>query len=147
MGVRLKLSIKLFAIFIGFIAIVALIGIGLFWWSAEKMCGNVEVVAIPIAGTKYKVVVFQRDCGATTGFSTQASILDRSSQLKNNGGNIFAADTNHGAAPSGPGGGPALRVKVFGPQKIELSYHKNTRVFDAERQYKEIKILYSVFGN
>jgi hypothetical protein len=37
-----------------------------------------------------KAIVFQRDCGATTGFSTQISILKSNEDLDNNeGGNIF----------------------------------------------------------
>lgn len=36
-----------------------------------------------------KAVTFQRDCGATTGFSTQISILNADDKLRNERGNVF----------------------------------------------------------
>ena len=41
---------------------------------------------------KHKAVVFQRDCGATTDFSTQLSIIETDKELENNVGNIFIID-------------------------------------------------------
>ncbi|HEX5605144.1 MAG TPA: hypothetical protein VFY96_01440 [Candidatus Binatia bacterium] len=78
-------------------------------------------------GTK-KVVVFQRDCGATTDFSTQASLLATNEKLENEGGNVFSADTNHNAAPSGVGGGPELRVRWESRNRLLLQHHPSARV-------------------
>ena len=41
----------------------------------ENLCGNEIIEEIKSPDNKYKLVIFQRDCGATTGFSTQISIL------------------------------------------------------------------------
>ena len=41
---------------------------------------------------KRKIVVFSRNCGATTGFSTQASVLERAETLPNEGGSLFVVD-------------------------------------------------------
>src|SRR5882757_3734258 len=49
-------------------------------------------------GTR-KIVVFERSCGATTGFSTQASLLKSDQALPTTAGNLYIADDNHGAAP------------------------------------------------
>jgi hypothetical protein len=38
-------------------------------------CGNQLYQEVLSPDNKYKAVVFQRDCGATTGFSTRVSIL------------------------------------------------------------------------
>ena len=55
----------------------------------EFMCGD-DVLAEDVSPNgKKKVTVFQRDCGATTGFSTQASILDAESKLPARGGNVL----------------------------------------------------------
>jgi hypothetical protein len=70
MGIGFQIFKKTTGILLGFVAIVILIAFGVFWWSAETMCGNREISLTPIPGTKYKVVVFERDCGATSGFST-----------------------------------------------------------------------------
>src|SRR6266550_3254126 len=71
-------------------------------------CGNELLKEVASPNGRMKAVVFQRDCGATTGFSTQVSVFRRDQRLPNEGGNLFAADTNHGAAPSGQGGGPVV---------------------------------------
>jgi hypothetical protein len=147
MGTGFKIFKKAAGILLGFLTVIILILFGLFWWSAGTMCGNREISSTPIPGTKYKVVVFERDCGATTGFSTQASIIKATAKLKNVNGNIFTADCDHGAAPAGPSGGPELQVKVAGPGFIELSHHASARVFDAQTIYKGIDIRYSTFGN
>lgn len=105
-----------FRILGGFAVIGILIIIGFFLWltkSMDDMCGNTEVSTTHIPGTEYKVVVFQRDCGATTGDSTQASIIKTSQKLKNEGGNIFSADDDHGAAPAGPRGARKSGLKFF----------------------------------
>jgi len=58
------------------------------------MCGN-EIFAETASPDKnHKAILFQRGCGATTGFSTQISILNSSDVLKNEDGNILTAD-NH----------------------------------------------------
>ncbi|MDU0458069.1 MAG: hypothetical protein RW306_04985 [Geobacteraceae bacterium] len=147
MGIGFQIFKKTAGIFIGFAAIAILIVFGLFWWSVETMCANKEVSSTPIPSTKYKVVVFARDCGATTGFSTQASIIKSTAKLKNDNGNIFTADCGHGAAPAGPGGGPELRVKIIGPSAIELAHHPSAQIFDAQTNYEGISIKYSSFEN
>jgi hypothetical protein len=147
MGIGFQIFKKTAGICIGFAVIVILIVFGLFWWSAETMCANKEISSTIIPGTKYKVVVFERDCGATTGFSTQASIIKTNAKLKNENGNIFTADCDHGAVPAGPAGGPELRVKVIGPNAIELTHHPRARVFDAQTNYEGISIQYSSIGN
>jgi hypothetical protein len=42
-------------------------------------------------GTK-KIILFSRNCGATTGFNTQGSILERTDTLPDCGGSTFIID-------------------------------------------------------
>ena len=94
-----------------------------------ELCGN-QVIREDLApDKKFKVVTFQRDCGATTGFSTQASLIEANSSLLNKGGNIFAADTNHGKAPATVTGGPELVVSWKDSKHLVLQYHSQARVF------------------
>jgi hypothetical protein len=65
------------------------------------MCANDLLTEIPSPDGALKAVVFQRDCGATTSFSTQISILWTNRPLPNETGNLFVADTDHGKAPRG----------------------------------------------
>jgi len=90
-------------ILLGIVIIVALLvgylSYGLYKFSSG-MCENQIVSEIPSPDRSYKVVIFQRACGATTDFSTQISLLSLTSSLPDDGGNIFATDPNYGKAPS-----------------------------------------------
>jgi hypothetical protein len=59
--------------------------IGLFLYTADDMCKNIVYKEYASPNAQLKAVVFARDCGATTGFSTQVSILDFDESLKSNG--------------------------------------------------------------
>ena len=88
----MKKLLKIFAITL--VCFVGLIGIGLY--ALDKMfsgmCGN-EIFNETVAPDgNLKAVIFQRDCGATTGFSTQISLITSVDKLENNGGNIFIVD-------------------------------------------------------
>ena len=107
----------------------------------EGACGNdlLATLSSPRAGPK--LIIFQRDCGATTGFSTQASILGASDTLQGSG-NVFIADTDHGKAPSGPGGGPQLAARWISRDTLELRYHPQARVFRADSAQRGVTIRY-----
>jgi hypothetical protein len=111
----------------------------------EKMCRN-QILAESVSpdGSK-KFVVFQRSCGATTGFSTQASLLSVDAALPDEPGNVFVADTDQGVAPSGTGGGPELRSHWAAPNNLMIQYHVAARVFKAEQRFKDAEINYETF--
>ena len=105
-------------------------------------CGNEVLTQIVSPNGSYKAVVFQRDCGATTGFSTQVSIVNKHSELGNSTGNVFVADTGHGSAPSGPGGGPVVAVQWRTPDHLVISHHGAARVFKARSHTHGIEVRY-----
>ena len=74
------------------------------------MCGNDEVTRLGSADGTLDAVLFQRACGATTGFSTQVSVVRAGERLADDGGNAFVADADHGRAPSAAWGGPPANV-------------------------------------
>lgn len=72
-----------------FVGIVAYALNGLFL----GMCSNEIFNEAMGPDRKLKAIVFQRDCGATTGFSTQISLIPSDYQLKDDeGGNVFIVD-------------------------------------------------------
>ena len=89
-----------------------------------------------------KIIVFERSCGATTGFSTQASLLKSDEALPAAPGNLYIADTNHGAAPSGPGGGPALKIRWKTPRSVILTSAVGARVLLAQPQIEDVRVEY-----
>lgn len=125
---------------------ILMLAVIVFWFVGPDACNNEILAKIPSPDKKYNLYIFQRDCGATTGFSTQASILPVSESLPNKKGNIFIADTNHGEAPSGKGGGPELKADWQQSGFLSLKYHKKTRVFESEASYDEVKITYATFN-
>ena len=122
--------------------LLLVVGIGALAYLFSDMCGNDLVAEFVSPDGGAKLVVFQRDCGATTGFSTQASLVKPDAKLPGSSGNLFVADTDHGIAPSGPGGGPELRVRWEGPKRLLLQHHAKARVFKAELRFNAIEIRY-----
>jgi hypothetical protein len=104
-------------------------------------CGNDLLATIPSPRGSRKLVIFQRDCGATTGFSTQASLLPAHERLRGSG-NVFIADTDHGKAPSGPVGGPQLDARWIAEDTLELRYHPQARVFLADSAQPDVLIRF-----
>lgn len=58
----------------------------------RSMCGSETFQEILSPDNEYKIVIFQRDCGATTGFSTQVSILKADQRLPDDWGNLLSLD-------------------------------------------------------
>ena len=114
-------------------------------WFGESMCRNEALDERISPDGKLKVVVFQRDCGATTGFSTQASIVGAREAVPKGSGNIFIADTGHGAAPAGKGAGPELRVRWMGSRRVILSHHPAAQVFKADRDHNGVEVVFERF--
>jgi hypothetical protein len=135
--------LKALSLFVGALAaLFAIAGACFYFLVADSMCGN-ELLSEAISPNgAMKAVVFQRDCGATSGLSTQVSVLKASATIENASGNTFTADTNRGAAPSGPGGGPAVSVRWASPQTLVVSHHPGARVFTARSTVQEINVRF-----
>lgn len=105
-------------------------------------CVNDMVGQVQSPDGQFKAVIFERDCGATTDFSTQVSIVPTSTPLPDTAGNVFVTDGNHGAAPPGRGGGPNVWVKWLNPKLIKIVYDKRAATYKMEKQYQNINITY-----
>lgn len=106
-------------------------------------CSNRAISETPSPDAKLQAVVFTRDCGATTGYGTHVSILPSSAALSpKDGGNLFIADANHGAAPSGPGTGPDVQVEWVGRNRLRLRHDHRARVFKAEQLVAGVRVEY-----
>jgi hypothetical protein len=112
------------------------------WAIARDMCGNEILAELPAPDNRHRAVVFQRDCGATTGFSTQVSVLRGSRSLPNDGGNVFIADTDHGRAPAGSRGGPVVDVRWIDNAQLEIGHDIRARVFTADSLVEGVKIRF-----
>jgi hypothetical protein len=106
------------------------------------MCGNDEVSRVRSPDGMHVAVVFERNCGATTGFSTQVSIVSSGDSLPPESGNIFIADTDHGAAPAAAWGGPDVQIQWGSNTQVTVSYHRAARVFRSVTSHSGVEILY-----
>lgn len=85
--------------------------------------------------------MFQRDCGATTGFSTQISVLEKGDE-PSGGGNTFRANDDHGAAAAGDWGGPWAEMRWLASDHLLIRYAAKSRLFEQEEEVLGIKISY-----
>ena len=108
----------------------------------DSMCSNQVISKTKSPDGSLEAVVFQRDCGATTDFSTQVSIFRSWFPRGNSSGNVFVSDTNHGAAPAGMGGGPDVNVKWQSANELVISHHFKVRIYLAEPQWGSVKVKY-----
>ena len=83
---RIVASIAILAL--GILAVLAF----LFFLLSANVCENQVFTEVFSPDKTHKAVLFQRDCGATTGFSSQVSLLKAGSTLANEGGNVMVVD-------------------------------------------------------
>ena len=90
---------------------------------------------------RLKAVLFQRDCGATTGFSSQVSVTDADKKLSGVG-NAFVADTDHGVANAASWGGPWVELRWLSPKKMLIRYDARARVFTQNAAVSGVTVTY-----
>lgn len=107
------------------------------------MCGITLVDEIANTTHSKKAVVFVVNCGATTDYSTQVSILNYDDIISDNlRGNIFISDTNHGEAPSFNSAGPEVLAEWIDNDNLIIRHHPKARIFKAENILDSITIEY-----
>ncbi len=110
------------------------------------LCGNTVVAEALSPDQRHRAVVFQRDCGATTGLlSTQVSVIGARDALPDEGGNAFVADGHPGVRPDAPVGGPAVHVRWASAASLRISHRAGMRVFKQQPQVSGIKVAYEPF--
>lgn len=104
-------------------------------------CENTILSEAGSPNGRLTAILFERSCGATTGHSTQVSVL-RSGVRPAAAGNTFVADANHGAAEESAGGGPWVEVAWIDDDNLIVRYDEQARVFTAQPNIAGVKITY-----
>jgi hypothetical protein len=134
-----KTTLATFGVLVG----ATLLGVAALWaLFVRDLCENQVLADIAAPDHRTRAVVFQRNCGATTDFSTQVSLVRGSRQLSNGGGNVFVVDSDHGRAPAGPGGGPAVEVRWIDAAQLEIRHDQRARVFHADSLVHGVRIRF-----
>lgn len=86
-----------------------------------------------------KIVVFQRDAGATTGFSIQVSVLKSNKNLKNSDkGNIFVIAGNKTDFESGK----LFDISWNDEKTLNITLHSDKKVYKQVEKLENISIQY-----
>jgi hypothetical protein len=99
-------------------------------------CGNQVVNETMSPDKRMRAVIFERDCGATTDFNTQISILGENESLPHAGGNVFVEDSDHGASKYW------AEVRWDSPERMVVRYPARARIFHKEARVKGVSITY-----
>jgi hypothetical protein len=100
-------------------------------------CANSILAEVPSPDNSHRAVVFERSCGATTSFSAQVSVLNSRDRQPRDGGNVFVADNNHGAARH-----LQVTVRWSAPDRLVILYPESARIFRREVSIDGITIAY-----
>ncbi|MFJ8258625.1 hypothetical protein ACIQ4Z_15430 [Peribacillus asahii] len=93
------------------------------------MCGNEIVHTVPSPSDEKVAYIFSRDCGATTGFSPQLSILDKDDKFPNKSGNTFRTNKN-------------FSIVWVGEKKLQVIYDKESETYEMDKRVNGIGIDY-----
>jgi len=95
------------------------------------MCENEVSKTVTSPSGELVVAVFNRGCGATSGFNTQISIIKADDKLENDGGNLFIAD---GTLP--------LEVRWNSEAEVIISGVGNSEIYKKENSLNGVAITY-----
>lgn len=109
-------------------------------------CDNQVVSRKGAPGGRLSAVMFERSCGATTGFTTQISLL-RPGEVPAGKGEVFIADDNHGAAIAGRWGGPWAGTEWLGPDRLLIRHAGKARIFLRREEASGVRITYQALNN
>jgi len=127
---------------IKFLYNAALLVIAICMTGCDDVCSN-EVIAEKVNNSKtYKLVHFDRNCGATTGNSNQLSIVSIDKSLDNEGGNIFIASSDSGSNLETDRG---VVAKWLNDSTVLIKYEKDLTVFEKVNKVGEINVVYESF--
>lgn len=109
-----------------------LFAVTLLWGCTADLCGNDPLTHAESPDKKHLAVIFVRDCGATTGYSTQVSIWRQPAELLNESGNIAVVDGKTSSAS----------VRWDGNDRLVISGMGSDKRFLRVAEYQGIKIEY-----
>jgi hypothetical protein len=122
---------------------IAIVSLSLFLAGCSRdMCADAIVRVVTSPDGAWDAVLFQRDCGATTGFTTQISVLRHGERLAGNG-NVFIADADHGRAAAGPWGGPWAEMRWLAADHLQIRHARDARVFTRLGREAQVRISYA----
>jgi len=100
-----------------------------------------EVVMSP--DSSKKAVLYQFDCGATTPFTSNVSILDANAPLTSSAKRVFTA---HGGSQRGTWQGPLASVKWTSDVALEVTYIADATVTTQKTSERNVQLRYQLLA-
>jgi len=94
-------------------------------------CGNEVASTIESPRGGHVAVIFNRNCGATTGFNTQLSVLAKGDAVPKEAGNTFIAD-----------GSLALKVRWVSESQLVVAGVQGAKIFKQEKLANGVVVSY-----
>ena len=120
---------------LGAIAAVALVAIAI--RNYFPLCANESIQIVHSPSKQKRAVIFSRNCGATTGYNTQISIVDATENLANTPGNVFVSDSAQDYAKRNE-----AIVRWKADDELVINYGASARVFKSLEAAAGVKIIY-----
>ncbi|WP_426292698.1 hypothetical protein ACN9ML_24275 [Dyadobacter endophyticus] len=91
----------------------------------------------------HKIILYTRNCGATTGFSTHIALAESDEDI-DDGTTIFVADDNHGESNLHAAYQALVDINArwIDNDSLELSYDRNARLFTEKVKADGITIIH-----
>jgi hypothetical protein len=120
---------KAFLITIITIIILFMAGRYLLNFLFEDLCGNDIKQRIPSPNGENIAYIFDRSCGATTGFSPQLSILYKGDELENESGNTFRSEKD-------------FSIEWLDEKNLKVIYDISSETYEMKKKVNGITIEY-----
>ena len=114
-----------------YLFVVPVLTIAMLLAGCDHGCANAEASTIATPDGRLRAVVFSRDCGATTGFSTHVSVVPGRERLPNDGGNVLVLD-----------GQVKLEVSWLADNKLRIKGVNSARVFRQQASVLGVEVSY-----
>jgi hypothetical protein len=113
------------------------ISIALAHCDPDPLCSNKVLKEVPSPDKQYRAVLFQRDCGATTDFSAQISVLPSSQGLRSTG-NVFIVGFTKTVSVSSD-----VKIGWADNRTLWIRYiGEEVRIFRQEHKLGEVAVMY-----
>lgn len=105
----------------------------------EELCGLDIASELISPDGQYKAYIYQFDCGATTPFTSNVTVLENNAKLEYKSGNLFSA---YGGSKTGSWHGPYTEVEWVADNKLSISYIADAVVTKKKKSVGEVSAKY-----
>lgn len=112
---------------------------------SKGMCANRSEQEVLSPDKAHKAFVYVRDCGATTGFSSQLSVVDADEDpvKENESGNVLIIGDKSTGREQFPEGGAKAVVSWKGSDTLIVNYDRQITPLKKETEVGGITIIYA----